>query len=131
MINTINYGEISQEAKSRIESGSVEYSGHKEAVGVVMQERIQQQYPTYQPRPVTVSAPSTQSVSADDLPSYAKDIPAPVRTAVEELVHIAFEKGIAEGVHKALSYQDPFIIDMFHDALTEKLVAEMKSKNLI
>ena len=56
---------------------------------------------------------------------------------IQNLVDIAFTKGLVEAVAAARAYKDPYILDEFHDLLTkddafkalvsQKLLDELKS----
>ena len=66
-------------------------------------------------------------------PAYLiSDDPASEDTkkAVEELVNLVFSKGLDEGVRFAKKYP-PFIEDAFHDALTERLIPELKRRGIL
>lgn len=68
--------------------------------------------------------------SSPYLPDYINQVPEEVRLAVETLLDTAFRSGIGEAASKA-RVAGPFILDAFHDALVDKLYAEMKSRKLI
>ncbi|RJQ14047.1 hypothetical protein C4553_01830 [Candidatus Parcubacteria bacterium] len=40
---------------------------------------------------------------------------------LEELVEMAFKEGLAKAVEKARKINDPFLLDKFHDTLTNEL----------
>lgn len=48
---------------------------------------------------------------------------------IETLVNIAFEKNLDEAINLSKK-ESPFIEDAFHDALTEKLVPELKKRGV-
>jgi len=56
-----------------------------------------------------------------------KPIPPEVEKTINELVVLAFEKGIDKAIKKALSLRDPFILDEFHDRLEERIYRLTKS----
>jgi hypothetical protein len=131
MVNNINYGELTQEIQRTHEQYPELAAAHpKEAITRVLQERTvaAQQQPA-SPAPATpVQAAPMQA--GDDLPDYAKSADPQAKNIVEQLVHLTFEKGLDEGVAQASSL-DPFLLDMYHDALAEKLIEDMKEKNLL
>lgn len=45
---------------------------------------------------------------------------------VEELLILAFAKSPEEAINKAITYNDPYLLDEFHD----RLIEEMRKKNL-
>ena len=83
--------------------------------------------PSSQPTPAVGQPPSTQKTV---LPDYLRDSPAEIKLQVEKLVDSVFHQGIEKTV-KAAKEAGPFILDAFHDALTDKLYDELKKRNLI
>ena len=67
---------------------------------------------------------------ADTLPDYLISAPAEVKGKVEELISLTFSQGLDKST-KAASKAGPFILDAFHDAITSKLYAELKKRNLL
>jgi len=75
--------------------------------------------------------PMTQPMSQSQiLPDYLKDAPLEIKLRVEELVDSLFHQGIEKVVSRARR-ASPFILDAFHDALTDKLYEELKRRKLI
>lgn len=75
--------------------------------------------------------PSVQP--ADDskfLSDYLKDASPDVKIKVEKLIESAFRHGLTKTVGEAKHF-DPFILDAFHDALTDKMYEELKKRGLI
>ncbi len=64
------------------------------------------------------------------LPNYLNDSPAEIKLQVEKLVESVFHQGIEKAVKEA-SKNSAFILDAFHDALTDKLYDELKKRKLI
>ena len=64
------------------------------------------------------------------LPDYLKDSPAEIKLQVEKLVDTVFHRGVEKTIKEAKQL-GPFILDAFHDALTDKLYDELKKRNLI
>lgn len=58
------------------------------------------------------------------------NLPAEAKIQVEKLISSVFNDGLAEGVKEAKK-SDAFILDAFHDALTDKFYEEMKKRKLI
>ncbi|MBZ1348876.1 MAG: hypothetical protein KY053_01410 [Candidatus Liptonbacteria bacterium] len=73
---------------------------------------------------------SSKKTSDSVFPDYLEDYPEELKLEVERLINIAWNKGIEAAV-KTANYQGPFIIDAFHDALTDKLYKKFKEKGLI
>ncbi len=88
---------------------------------LVKQPSIQASKPTAQP------AASTEETI---IPDYLKDSPPEIKLQVEKLVDSVFHQGIEKTVKEA-NQAGPFILDAFHDALTDKLYDELKKRNLI
>ncbi len=74
------------------------------------------------------TAPQNQPASV--LPQYLQQESPEMQLKVEELVDLAFHKGIEASVKEAKKY-GPFILDAFHDSLTGKIYDELKSRKLL
>lgn len=68
--------------------------------------------------------------SSGPLPNYAQDLPAEVKLNVEGLLDLAWHKGINAAVKK-VKKSDALTMDLFHDAITEKLYNEFKVRGLL
>jgi len=66
----------------------------------------------------------------DALPDYAKNISEDAKEKVEHLINLTFEKGINAGIRASKSV-DPYIMDMYHDALVDKLIVKLQENNLV
>ncbi len=64
------------------------------------------------------------------LPDYLKNSPAETKLQVEKLVESVFSDGLEKTVKKAV-LSNAFVLDAFHDALTDKLYDELKTRKLI
>ncbi len=64
------------------------------------------------------------------LPDYLKDSPDEVKIQVEKLVDLVFHQGIMKAVKEAQK-SGGFVLDAFHDALTDKLYEELKKRKMI
>ena len=73
--------------------------------------------------------PQSSSESAV-LPAYLNQESAETKLKIEELIDLAFHKGINTGLKEAKKY-GPFFIDAYHDALTAKLYEELKTRKLL
>lgn len=58
------------------------------------------------------------------------DLPAEAKIQVEKLIESVFNEGLGRGVNEAKK-SDAFILDAFHDALTDKFYEELKKRKLI
>lgn len=81
----------------------------KEILRDVVGEKIQQHAPSYQPTPTTHDD-SNQSYNDPRL-----------ITQVQELVNMAFSKGIDNAVSSVVKSGNPALIDAFHDILVDQL----------
>ncbi len=72
-----------------------------------------------------------QSIASSQiLPDYLKDFPTETKLQVEQLIDLTFHQGIEKVINRALR-ASPFILDAFHDALTDKFHEELKKRKLI
>ncbi len=81
---------------------------------------------------VSAEKPRDQDPRARFLPSYLSDDAGDVevKAVVENLVTLAFQSGVERAIAEAKRYP-PFVEDAFHDALTEKLVPELRKRGII
>ncbi|MCC6934188.1 MAG: hypothetical protein IT406_00620 [Candidatus Yanofskybacteria bacterium] len=95
------------------------YERHE--VHAAIGERIKQAIPGYQ------TAPSTNA-PVGDAPSWQD--PA-LAAQVQELVNVAFTKGLQEALAQALKTENPALVDAFHDVLADQLHQELLNRNTI
>lgn len=50
---------------------------------------------------------------------------------LQELVEIAFSRGLLEAIEEARSSNNPYLLDAFHDILTDKLHEELVKRRVI
>jgi hypothetical protein len=114
--------EIKELAKEIKERGLAEKG--KEAVRTVIQEQIG--------GPATPGASPTipPAPASGSLPAYLDKESPEVKLKVEKLLDMALHKGIKASVGEAKN-NSPLVIDAFHDALTDKLYNELKSRGLL
>lgn len=55
----------------------------------------------------------------------------PVEKNIALYVQIAFQNGIADAVQKIRDTHNPFLIDAFHDALTDRFLDALRAKGLL
>ena len=67
---------------------------------------------------------------SDLIPDYANEISEESRIKVENLIKTTLESGLSQGLKQAKK-EEPYIIDLYHDALVDKLLDELKEKNLL
>ncbi len=97
-----------------------------------LKEHIRQKIKTALPKADLLAKKKIPSKKTDDsiFPDYLEDYPEELKLEVERLINIAWNKGIEAAV-KTANHQGPFIIDAFHDALTDKLYKKFKEKGLM
>ncbi len=113
---------LSNEVRKRVEIEPSKEVSHREIIKSVIGSQIRTQQ--------AQSAPQDKSEPSPLLPQYLQEESPEVRLKIEELVDIAFHKGIETSVSEAMKY-GPFILDALHDTLTTKLYEELKSRNLL
>ena len=77
-----------------------------------------------------VSAKNSVLSEEQSLPDYMAEESPEIKQKVERLVELAFEEGLDKS-SRAAAKMGPFILDAFHDAITSKLYAELKKRNLL
>ncbi len=82
--------------------------------------------------PIKTAGNQTASINKDDdnLPDYMKDASQDTKQRVEFLIDMALKKGIGKAASEAQK-SGPYFLDAFHDALTDKLYEELKSRKII
>lgn len=126
-IHNINYPELAQEVKTRKEA-SPDIS-HKEIISGILAEKGANAPKESVPQPLTEGAvPSKPATST--LPKYADAQDPAIKNTVEHLVMLTLHKGLDEGINFARK-EDPFILDLYHDALADTLHEELKKRKLI
>lgn len=55
----------------------------------------------------------------------SEDAQKAMQEKLQHLVDLAFEKGLLEAISQARKTSDPYLLDAFHDILTDKLYQEL------
>lgn len=71
-----------------------------------------------------------EKIEEEIFPDYLKKSSEEIRLKIEELVDLTFRKGIDEAAIQAGKF-GPFIVDAYHDVITDKLYEELKVRKLI
>ena len=127
IVHNINYRELAQEVSAQKEISPK--LSHKEIISNVLEQKGM---PPMSSRPV-VSAPSVQPINKNDdsvLPAYAKKSDPSIRNKIQHLISLTLEKGLKDGIDFAKK-EDPFVIDAYHDSLSDVLIEEIKKRKLI
>lgn len=95
-------------------------ASEKEIIRITLQAHAQA------PAPAQPTEPQASPI----LPKYLQQESPEVQLKIEELVDLAFHKGIEASVQEAKKY-GPFILDALHDTLTTKIYEELKTRKLI
>ncbi len=104
-----------------------------ESKGVSERELVKQAiYPLVKQQPAPAIQPTEPSLSTEErvLPDYLKDSSREIKLKVEQLIDLTFHHGIEKAASEARKF-NPFILDAYHDALTDKLYEELKKRGLI
>ncbi|KKS82253.1 MAG: hypothetical protein UV58_C0011G0007 [Candidatus Wolfebacteria bacterium GW2011_GWC1_43_10] len=125
--HNINYEQIAQEYKERKSSPEFEQLSSKEIISRIIKEKAGQ--PQQQLSSAALRTGQTDK-SAGNLAAYAASADVNSKTKVERLIKLTLEKGLASGVNFAQK-EDPYILDLYHDSLADKMLEEMKSRKLI
>ncbi|MBI1960842.1 MAG: hypothetical protein HYS43_01025 [Candidatus Liptonbacteria bacterium] len=64
------------------------------------------------------------------LPSYTDAAPDDVKLEAERLIDLALHRGVDVAATEARK-KSPFVLDAFHDALTDRLYPEFKERGLV
>lgn len=84
----------------------------------------------YQPLPPKTSVVPPVSPEDKNLPNYLQNSSTEIKREVEKLINLAFSQGIKKTVAQARQNK-AFVLDAFHDALTDKLYEELKKRKLL
>jgi hypothetical protein len=107
-----------------------EAGGDKELVRVAMAEKIFPTQPAVTQTTQSAVTPTPPPKRPAQDASYLDSLDQETVQSVNMLVDKAFSGGIEAAVSKAKG-MSPFVLDAFHDALTDKLYEEMKSRKLV
>ncbi len=133
-MDSINYQELAKEVIRQQQNKEQAPQDHKEAMISVLREKtiLQQQAAPQQQAPIASTAPQTAASTLQErnLPSYAESVSPEIQQEVEHLISTTLEKGLTHGISLAAK-ADPFVIDMYHDALAEHIVGQMKMKGML
>lgn len=126
IVHNINYHELAQEVKERKEQAPE--ASHKEIVSTILAEKgVQAKFQV--PSPIVPAQPS-QKEDDSVLPKYARGENPNIKNVVEHLVTLTLQKGLEEGIAYARK-EDPFVLDAYHDSLTDVLLEELKKRKLL
>ena len=115
------------DAKRRVledQKGMIE---DKEIVRQAVGEKINQNIP--QVSPAAAGAPA-KSAAKTGVTSYLDSVDEETEAEVNRLLQIVFSKGIDAAVSEA-EKDDPFLMDAFHDALTDKVYDQLKAGGIV
>ncbi|MCX7615966.1 MAG: hypothetical protein N2Z68_01025 [Patescibacteria group bacterium] len=130
-LHNINYEQIAQEYKENLQRlDAVEKPSEREIIESIVKKKVEEAATLSK---ATQPSPSLtpQNVSSEVFPSYALSAEEDVKEKVKKLIEITLEKGISAGVRLALKENDPYLLDLYHDALVEKVLDELKRRELI
>jgi len=64
------------------------------------------------------------------LPNYLINDPDEIKINVEKLIDMTFHRGVEKTVEEAQKF-GPYVLDAYHDALTDKLYEELKKRGIL
>ena len=107
----------------------VEAPSGRELVRTALIEKMSPGAPL--PQTSTASTIQTKAVpQAKKTASYLDDLDEETIEKVNQLIEYAFAKGIKKALARAYE-NDPAVADAFHDALVDKLYAELKTRGVV
>jgi hypothetical protein len=119
--------ELAREAARELPGGDM----NREAIHSVLERKL------YAPGSEFPATPSlgrkgNENPAADtsSLPSYAGTLPADAKLRAEELLDLAWHRGIAHAIREA-KRSDPLIMDLFHDAIVERLYQAFRARGIV
>ncbi|MCR4323026.1 MAG: hypothetical protein NUV61_02975 [Candidatus Azambacteria bacterium] len=62
-------------------------------------------------------------------PLLSEDAQKELQEKLQHLVDLAFEKGLVVAIDEARKLNDPYLLDAFHDMLTDKLYQELVAQH--
>ena len=120
---------LGQETRSQKKRLEIESLGEKEIIKKSLQSIAGSLEPA-QSQGASVVPPTVN----DDahLPSYLQGAKSTkeIKDAVERLIELVFDKGLEAAVRVARR-SNPFVEDAFHDALADRLLPELKKRDLL
>lgn len=129
-IHHINYEELAQAVHKKRESSPETSLGDKEALRAVLVERspnIDTNKPSHSTTP---SISVDEKAEPQNLPQYAQHVTPEIEDKIHALVATTLEKGLEAGFREAHK-EEPFVIDLYHDSLSEKLLGQLKEKGFL
>ena len=115
---------LSQEVKEKKSLPENKDLPDKEVVRQVIQTSVKPDSQTQ------ITVPLSDSSEQSVLPDYLKNATPEFKLKVEELVDEVFHKSLEKAIEDAQN-SGPFVLDAFHDALTDKLYDELVERKLI
>ncbi len=103
---------------------------HREILRGRLAARIEREVPLPQTSPRPAPSPASPSESSRVLPDYASSTDPEIRLAVERLIESVYHDGLAKALRSARS-ATPFVLDIFHDALTTRFHDDLRSRGLL
>ena len=113
--------------KNQFELAQKSPESEKTSPREVLKESIKSLFP---PEKRTASESGRPESNEANLPAYLRESDPAVKDLIQSLIAVAYRDGPAAAVAAASKHGD-FILDAFHDALTEKLYPELVRRGLI
>jgi len=93
----------------------------KESLGPIVQKPVLNQPIQFSP---------AKPLQTTILPNYLINAPDEIKIKVEQLIDMTLHQGIEKTVEEAQKF-GPFVLDAYHDALTDKLYVEFKNRGIL
>lgn len=133
MVKTVDFGPSFEGDLARVAAEAKEQAAPREGEPLPPREAVKSSLQALADR-TSDEPPETEPdvhASAAELPDYlaGADVPQAERDEVEALVHLAFRAGLVKALGAARR-RSPAVEDAFHDALTDKLLPELRARGL-
>lgn len=117
---------LSEDIKEKKASPEHQNSSEKELIKQSLYPVIQKNYSAS----AFPTVPQDDKIEDNTLPNYLKDSPEEVKLNVEKLIDMTLKEGVEKAAREAGKY-GPFIVDAYHDAVTDKLYEELVRRKMI
>ena len=93
----------------------------KRSLGPIIQKPVLNQPVNFAP---------ARPIQSTVLPDYLLGDPEEIKLKVEELIDMTLHKGVEKTADEAQKF-GPYVLDAYHDALTDKMYEELKKRKII
>jgi len=121
------------EAKRRLLEGENGIVEERDLVHAAIEEKLGDLLTPPPPPPSTQTQTANTTTSSNNQSgksTYLDNLDEQSAARVNELLALVFKQGLGKTL-ASLDEDDPFIVDAFHDALTDKVYEQLKEQNFI